>query len=308
VKPLIDVLLAAMLSVDPSTAATEPEPVLGPPSMVGMMRSAAIAEVSGVAASRRHDNVLWAVNDSDHPASLEALDHDGEHLHGVDILGATNIDWEDVATFVRNGKPMVLIADSGDNGGLRPHLSFYLVAEPDLDARTATIIRRYDVKFADGPHDVEAVFVDAAADRVYLIAKRQIPPVLYSFGLTARRGVVTARVDGDFATIPRASADDLAAMPRFAKYFGQATSAVADPDGRFVAVLTYRDAYLFPRESGQSWLDALRSEPVRFGLPFMPQAEAITFVPSSLEFLITTENLPAPILSVRLPGTQTPAE
>lgn len=307
-NPLIDTILVTMLAVAPSNGATPAEPVLSPPSMVGMMRSAAIAEVSGVAASRRHDNLLWAVNDSDHPASLEALDHRGSHLHGVDILGATNVDWEDVATFTRRGKPMVLIADSGDNGGLRPNIAFYLLAEPDLDARSATIIHRYDVRFADGPHDVEAMFVDAHGDRVYLISKRQIPPVLYSFGLTARRGVVTARVDGAFATIPRASPEDLAAMPRFAKYFGQATSAVADPEGRFIAVLTYRDAYLFPRTAGQTWLAALRAEPVRFGLPFMPQAEAITFVPANQEFLITTENLPAPILSVRLPGTDAPPE
>ncbi|MBK8284002.1 MAG: hypothetical protein IPK97_03535 [Ahniella sp.] len=292
-------ILAAALA-----APTSPEPdvpPLGQPAMVGMMHSAAIAEVSGLAASRRHERLLWAVNDSDHPAALEALDRHGKHLHSVDVTGARNVDWEDLVAYSAHGKPMLLIADIGDNGGLRSALTLYLVEEPELSARQVSLAGRIDVRFDDGPHDVEALFVDERESMVYLISKRQIPPVLYAVPLKARAKPVRARNLGSFASIPRASHTELQTMPRFARYFGQATSAVADPAGRFVAVLTYRDAYLFRRAQGQQWIDALRATPAAFGLPFMPQAEAMTFAADTREFLITTENLPAPILSVQLP-------
>lgn len=293
--------LVLLLALSANGGAESP-PGLGTPNLVGMMRSPAIAEVSGMAASRRDPDRLWAVNDSDHPATLEALDRQGSHQFSVDVAGATNIDWEDLVAFTWQGEPTLLIADTGDNGGLRPHVSLYLVPEPTAEQRSVTAQRRIDVRFRDGPHDVEAVFVDQAARRAYLVAKRQVPPVLYSVSLEGTRRLRFATVEGTFATVPRATAAELEAMPRFARYFGQATSAVADPGGRFVALLTYRDAYLFRREGDEPWIDSLRREPVRFGLPFMPQAEAIAFSPATREFLVTTENLPAPIVAVPLPA------
>lgn len=289
-------LLALAAAGEPANA-----PGLGTPNLIGMMRSPAIAEVSGMAASRRDPDRLWAVNDSDHPPTLEALDRKGSHQFSVEVTGATNIDWEDLVAFTWQGQPTLLIADTGDNGGLRPHVSLYLVPEPAEGDRQVAIQRRLDVRFRDGPHDVEAVFVDEAEARAYLVAKRQVPPVLYSVPLGGTRRMRVATVEGTFATIPRATPAELEAMPRFARYFGQATSAVANPDAGVLALLTYRDAYLFRRRDGERWIDALRREPVRFGLPFMPQAEAIAFDATTREFLVTTENLPAPILAVRLP-------
>ncbi|AVP98145.1 hypothetical protein C7S18_13500 [Ahniella affigens] len=287
------------------TFAAEPDQsVVGAPNLVGMLRDSAIAEVSGMTISQRHPNLLWAVNDSDHPAALEALDRHGGHLGTVDVLGAHNIDWEDLQSFQRHQVPHLLIADTGDNGGLRSEISIYVVVEPNPDDRTVPLSQHFRIRFGDGPHDVEAVFLDTNKDTLYLIGKRQRPAGLYAVPLNFEKPPkrrITARKVGTFATIPGATPEEIERLPRYARYFGQATGAVADPNGSFVVVLTYKDAFLFERHFGQSWLEALRQPPKPFGLPFMPQAEAIAFDPGMEEFLITTENLPAPILSVKLP-------
>lgn len=296
-------LMLLLLAGGPVHAQTA-DATLGTPNIVGMLRESAIAEVSGLAVSGRRPDLLWAVNDSDHPAALEALDRQGKHLGTVDVEGASNIDWEDLLSFQRHQVPHLLIADTGDNGGLRPDVTLYVVVEPKPSDRSVPFSHQFQIRFRDGPHDVEAVFLDANAETLYLIGKRQHPAKLYSVPLNFEkppRRRITAKSLGTFDTIPRATPEDLQRLPRFARYFGQATGAVADPDGRFVVVLTYKDAFLFHRQSGQSWLHALQQTPQTFGLPLMPQAEAIAFDPGLQEFLITTENLPAPILSVKLP-------
>lgn len=298
-------LLILVVAMASNATGDEPEDApIGAPNLVGMLRDSAIAEVSGMAISKRQNDLLWAVNDSDHPAALEALDRHGGHIGTVDVLGAQNIDWEDLQSFERHQVPHLLIADTGDNGGLRPDVSIYVVVEPNPNDRTVPVSQHFRIRFRDGAHDVEAVFLDANKDILYLIGKRQRPAGLYAVPLNFEKPPkrrITARNVGTFGTIPAASPEELERLPRYARYFGQATGAVADPSGTFVVVLTYKDAFLFRRHFGQSWLDALRQPPKPFGLPFMPQAEAIAFDPGMQEFLITTENLPAPILSVKLP-------
>lgn len=296
-----------LISMLAASAWADDEAMLGTPNMVGVMHELAVSEISGLAVGRRDPDRLWAVNDSDHPSSLEALDRQGTHLGTVDIKGARNIDWEDLNALTWRGRDYLLIADIGDNGGLRPYLTFYLVAEPEVASGEVELAGRLDFRYADGPHDAEAVFVDEQARSIFIIAKRQVPAALYTLPLRwfdKSKTVHVARKLGRFDTIPRASADDLKSMPRFARYFGQATSAVADPQGRFIAVLTYRDAHFYRRRGNEPWLDTLAREPTPFGLPFLPQAEAMAYDMHSAEFLVTSESLPAPILSIKLPGEE----
>ena len=73
-----------------------------------------------------------------------------------------------------------------------------------------------------------------------------------------------------------------------------------DASGRLAVVLTYRDAWLFERRAGMSWVEAFGKPLQRLPLPPLSQAEAIGFSADSRYFLIGSENLPAPLLRVDL--------
>lgn len=122
-----------------------------------------LTSVSGLAASARHENILWAVEDSFEPSELVALNLDGTTHHKVTIQAGliANIDWEDVATWTTpEGTPMVYIADTGDNLLIRDSLRLLILPEPDLET---TQIRADIVQLRfPGDHraNVEAIIVD----------------------------------------------------------------------------------------------------------------------------------------------------
>ena len=78
-------------------AAQTPAPV---PSVEyqALLTDERVDEISGLAASRQHPGVIWALNDSGDRAHVYALAPDGEVLATLWLRGARNIDWEDLAT------------------------------------------------------------------------------------------------------------------------------------------------------------------------------------------------------------------
>lgn len=184
---------------------------------VGTLDDRVLPEVSGMARGRRNPDRLWVHNDSQHPARIHAIDGTGRLRASFAIGGATNLDWEDMASFELEGTAYLLIADTGDNFQLRPVSTLYIVAEPALPtdekapnappapsvprARKSApgegdgpaslpVAWRIDFHFAGGARDCEAVAVDGAW--VYLLTKRVQPPRLYRLPL--RPGFATARL------------------------------------------------------------------------------------------------------------------
>jgi hypothetical protein len=106
-----------------------------PPSLpfsrlAGLITNGELDEVSGIAASRVHDDVLWAVEDSGNPARLYAISRRGRVLARYSLEGAKNKDWEDLASFDLDGKHYLLLADTGDNGGQRRDFILHVFEEP----------------------------------------------------------------------------------------------------------------------------------------------------------------------------------
>jgi hypothetical protein len=66
-------------------------------------------------------------------------------------------------------------------------------------------------------------------------------------------------------------------------------------DGRYAAVVTYKDAYLFPRIGSESWAEAFARRPQRIPMPPLRQAEAIAFGADERTLFVTTEKLPTPL-------------
>jgi hypothetical protein len=153
---------------------------------LGFLENLSVDELSGLACSRRRDDLLWAINDSGGDAELFAFGTDGKDRGRVTVKGATNFDWESLDSFVLDGVPYLMISDVGDNLAFRPAITFYLVPEPVLNgarfAARSQVAPAYVLRarLAGGPEDVEAVAFDARARRILLLSKRLVPPVLYA--------------------------------------------------------------------------------------------------------------------------------
>ena len=284
-------------------ATSSNEPSLGVATQTGRMENTDIREASGLALSRRQDGLLWTINDGGSGPVLYALSIDGTERGTVQLANARNVDWEDMASFELDGTAWLLVADVGDNLGKREQVTLYIVAEPDLSTQDAVSSRQISFRYPDGPRDVEAVAVDANEQRVYLLSKRSIPARLYSLPLatadSARSEIVTATYLGTVASIPQPTQDDLDRALTAQNWHWQPTAMDFSADGSMAVILTYPAAYLYDRQNGESWLDALQRSPVRLALGSIKEAEAAVLGQESI--FVTVEAKHAPIYRIQIP-------
>lgn len=310
----IAVALAVLASAMSTGLAAEPtalQRARATASIAGLVTDARVDEISGLAASRRRDGLFWAHNDSGNPNSVYALTAAGAMVAEYTVEGVRNVDWEDMASFELDGQPWLLLADIGDNGGLRPTIQLILIPEPDAVAsRGGTVAPEWvlTARWPDGPRDAESIAVDPTSRTIYLLAKRRVPAQLFALPLeppAAPDEVRTIRQIGTVPGIPQPTQEEIAASPEIGRWLGQPTSMDRRADGSFV-VLTYRDAYFFPARPGDDAATTLRRQPLRLGLPPLPQAEAVAFSRDGRAIYATTERMPAPIVRARLRGDALP--
>lgn len=273
------------------------------PRLAGVILDGTIDETSGLAASTRHRDTLWLLQDGGNGAMLHAISRRGSRIASVRVAGVRNTDWEDLDAFAFQGRHWMLIADTGDNGGLRRTMQLHVVPEPDPLVDGAALSPAWSIAFRwpDGPRDCEAVAVDAQAGEVLLISKKRNPAQLFSVPLRPTRGVVTARRIGTLAEAPVESGGDPVDARR-AALGRQVTGADLSPDGRTLAVLTYDRLLLYTRAVGEPWSKAVARTPSAQSLPWLHQAEAIAWLPDGKGLIATGEFSPAPL--VWLPATR----
>ncbi len=282
--------LASALAAAPPTWST--------PVITGVMTEARLTETSGLAASRSRPEAFWVHNDSGNRPELHLMSQEGKRLATATIEGVRNVDWEDIAAFTVEGRRYLLIADTGDNGGLRRTLSLIIVEEPatvtdGMRLRPERVLR---FRWPDGARDCEAVAVDAASGQVLLVSKKRVPPELFSVALHADEGELqVARLLGHLGGIAQPTAADLERNPVYGRYRAQVSAADLSPDGRTLAVLNYMAVYVYHREAGADWSSAL-ANPQRLNFAWMPQAEAITFSLDGRDLWVAGEQRPSPLI------------
>ena len=297
-------------------AVTLPRAAYADATLAGTIVSRKLTETSGLATSRRRDDLLWAINDSGTSPRLHALGVDGSDRGDARVEGTDAVDWEDLASFELDGRSYLLVADTGDNLSWREGVELFVVEEPKLsgDALAAdTVLKpawRIHFRFEDGPRDCEAVAVDSERMRVLLIAKRTEPPGLYELPLrpeaasgarTAKTTQLVARRLGDVIGIPPPTEADVDAARWLGRYFAMPTALDLGADGRLAAVLTYREAYLYERGADEEWETAFGRPPQRIALPAMAQAEAIAFGRDGRTLFATSEGVGAPLFRLSRP-------
>ena len=212
-----------------------------------------IRESSGVIASRKHPGLLWTMNDSGGDPMLFLTDTAGASLGAFTVSAATNVDWETLGRGRCGEAECLFIGDTGDNSERRRSVTLYRIPEPapqspprDAVVDGAGAVR---VEYPDGPHDVEALYVEPDGSVVLVTKGRS-------------RGILTFRVPARaWTTGGSARAERLDSLPIAANLaMGRAvTDAAISPDGRKVVVRTYRELWFFTRENdGHLTLDPAR--------------------------------------------------
>ncbi len=279
--------------------AEEAEPLFKRQDPEGHLQSRELCEASGMAASPSDKRLLWLVNDSGCAAELFLTETDGGKRGKVSVKGAKNVDWEDLASFQLDGKPYLIISDTGDNASKRAGCTLYIVAEPQLPKEGAVLAGSVEpawkirFRYEDGPRDCEAVAVDANAGKILLLSKRTHPPMLYELPLkpagkkeqTARKiGQLSKELPMGFPPIP---------------YGTQPTSMDISADGTMATVLTYAGVFLFPRGKGESWATAFARDPQVLDSHRARQAEAIAFSRDGTVIRVASEGVKPPLMRYR---------
>lgn len=299
---LRSLLTAGLIALLMPACTPRTEPADGAPQarLSGVLLDMQMREISGLAASTLHPGVLWMHDDGGNPARLFAVSTKGRRLATFGIEGVTKTDWEDMDAFEFQGKRYLLIADTGDNGGLRRALQLHVVEEPTT-LTNARLKPAWSIAFRwpDGARDCEAVAVDAARGEILLISKKREPPELFVLPLQPPdRELLTATRIGYLAGIPQPDPETLRRNPRRARLDGHVTAASISPDRRTLAVMTYRHLLLYPRAPRQDWAMAVAGEPRSSMLPWLPQAEALGWSADGHSLYATGEFIPAPLYRI----------
>ena len=256
------------------------------------LTSLAVTEASGLAASPSKEGFLWMVNDSGGTPEIHLAQSDGTSRGVVQIEDARNIDWEDLAAFQLDGKPYLLIADTGDNGSARESVTLHIVREPILPAAgeilsgKAQIAWKIDFTYEDGPRDCESVAVDAENGKIILVSKRTVPPGVYELPLTPWK-IAIARKIGTTETI----APGIVSIP----FANQPTGLDISADHRMAAVVTYLGVFLFRREEKESWAEAFAKKPEVLAPHKLAQAESVAFSRDGKSIFAVSEKPNSPV-------------
>lgn len=207
-------------------------------------------ESSGAAASVQYPGVIYTFNDSGNDPVLYAFDTTGAARGRWVVRKTNNFDWEAAAVGRCAGSRVVApsciyLGDVGDNDLDRPVVRIYRTPEPTLLAAGGVAERFADsllVRYEDGPHNVEAMYV-APDGALLLLTKERMrnaggearPTLLYRIDPAAwdAEGVTEAKLADSLPIVPRATIGR------------QVTDASLAIDARTLAVRTYTSVYLF---------------------------------------------------------------
>jgi hypothetical protein len=259
------------------------------PAELFVIQDPDIRESSGVAVSSRDDEVLFTHNDSGDAPRFFAIDAIGCTVGRYTVAGAEANDWEDMASGPEHkGKPTLWLGDIGDNAAQRPAISLYRVAEPKVKApdnmRGACAppvdeelaATRFDLEYADGAHDAEALLVHPKTGRVYVVTKG-VDAQMYAAPKRLRAGEVNV----------------LEPVAPLELRVGLVTAGDFSPDGKHLVLRNYSEAFEWrvrKDDPGASLSDAPVRDPTLIPLPPAPQGEAIAYSADGDSLITTTED------------------
>ena len=293
--PLVSVTILALAGCGP-TDSPGPADASGPRfAIAGNLEHEKLDEASGLAAG--NNGVFFLHNDDgDH---LFATDHTGRDLGRMKVKNARNKDWEDITRLMGEDGPILVIGDTGDNLNSRKKVRLYFVDEPGRDSFDKKIkpLHKLNVRYPDGPRDVESIAWDPHSDMILFLSKRDVPPRLY--GVPRVLALVETELEAEFlgeiAPLPPPTRSDILGHPKRGLWVSQPTGMDISADGRLAAVITYRSLYVYERRGQEPWLEAMQRAPAEFRGPPGLHDEAVAFSHDQQSIYVASERRPAPL-------------
>jgi hypothetical protein len=275
-----------------------------------------LIENSGTTLSPAQAGVLFAINDSGNDPLLFALDTTGAERGVWRIAGARNSDWEAVSVGPCGARAKdtadsastrtapdgcVYIGDVGDNAATYRTRIIYRVPEPTAQQSGFVGDLRADrlrFRYADHPHDVEAMYVAPNGD-TYLITKRRLvargnrvrPALVFRLAAAAwGRDTAVAELVDSLPIVPGSAPNR------------QITDASLSPDGRWLLVRTYTQVYVFATDSATARVrGAIPPAVCNVASLGRSQGEGITWFGRSGKLLLTSEGQRSPMFAIDCP-------
>ncbi|MEO8634366.1 MAG: hypothetical protein ABI587_03715 [Gemmatimonadales bacterium] len=279
---------AVLLSACSATAQTLPAPPVES-VRTGAFQDPDLRESSGVARSRLLPRILFTINDSGNEPIIFATDSSGRPIGRWLIPGTRNRDWEAIAVGTCPAGSCIYVGDTGDNRERKKFVTIYRVREPARLERfrgaadpTPIDLDTLQLRYPDGPHDTEAMWVDGDG-ALSLVTKGRTGGILL-FRVPAAaweaHGTITATRIQQLPITPDQAAGRWV------------TDAALAPDGSRVAIRTYTEIYFFPvLPAGRLGTPTSRCNVA--GLE--PQGEGVDWLDSAR--LILTSEAPFPAMA-----------
>ncbi|MEU6928381.1 WD40 repeat domain-containing protein [Streptomyces sp. NPDC046374] len=241
-----------------------------------------ITESSGLAASRAHPGVYWTHNDQDAPLIYGVDSRTGETVATLTMKGVgTPRDMEGISV---GPDGAIYVGDIGDNlDGSWDHVWIYRFPEPKELKDQTVRATQYDVKYADGARNAEALMVHPKTGRVYIASKNEDGGGLYQGPerLTTSGTNVFRRVD----EVP------------------WVTDGAFSPSGDRLVLRGYFMAKEYTWKNGR-----LGDEGTAVGAPFQGQSESVTYTPDGSAFMFGSEGKKSRVVRVdREGGSESPS-
>jgi len=280
--------LLLLLTMSARGAAPAPCPQYDPhPKRTGRVPPV-LRELSGFVASHQHAGIFWAHNDSGNVRELYALRADGTVVVTVPLRGVNLRDPEDIALgpcAAGSEQSCIYLADIGDNGARRPSVQILKVVEPERLDDTPLAPAILPFRYADGPHNAEAVVVDPVTARVFVITK-----TLQSLGDVYRIDDLGSREGGTAVRIRTLRAPG--------EFDSTTTAADAHPSGTRLLLRTYTRAWELRSPDARAFEDVLDADPVPVPEAPQPQGEAIAYTAGGRGYLLGGEGVGSPLYLV----------
>ncbi|NED11889.1 esterase-like activity of phytase family protein [Streptomyces sp. SID9124] len=233
-----------------------------------------ITESSGLAASRAHPGIYWTHNDSDDGPYVFAVDsRTGRTVARITMKGVGQP--RDVEAISLGPDGNLYVGDIGDNlDGSWDHVWIYRFPEPKVLKDATVRATQFDVKYADGPRNAEALMVHPRTGRVYIASKNEDGGGLYEgpAELTTGGDNVFRRV-GEVPWV---------------------TDGAFSPDGKELVLRSYFSARGYTFANGRLGKDyAVES-------PLLPQSESVTFTADGSALMYGSEGERSSVVRVDL--------
>ncbi|CAM5459866.1 hypothetical protein [Streptomyces atroolivaceus] len=235
-----------------------------------------ITESSGLAASRIHPGVYWTHNDSEDGPYVYAVDsRTGRTVATITMKGVG--EPRDVEAISIGPDGNLYVGDIGDNlGGSWDHVWIYRFPEPKRLADATVRATQFDVTYADGARDAEAMMVHPTTGRVFIASKNEDGGGLYEGPqkLTAGGANVFRRV-GEVPWV---------------------TDGAFSPDGGELVLRSYFSARGYAFEDGRLGADHAVS------VPLQGQSESVAYTADGSAMMFGSEGENSEVVRVEVKG------